>query len=398
MQPVTRMAPDFRTGREHVPEQWPRAARLRNNRTVQTVSLFSGCGGSDLGAKRAGAQVVFANDISPVAGETYRRHKNLVASDTTEFMGGDIREVKNFPACELLLGCYPCQSFTMGGPRSPRTDPNSVLYQEFLRALRQVKPQYFVVENVAGMQWLEDGRYLREQVDVFREAGEGYEVSVKLLNARDYGVPADRKRVFLVGVRRDLGQFFWFPAPTHGPRSTSAEPHLAHGEAIRQLRLDAAGEYYDYRVPEESWWYMSRNRKRPWDSPSYTIVGNWRHEPLHPASPLMRMVSSNLKDASKQVWEFSASYDPMGGQPERPRLAKARRLSWRECAALQTFPAEFDPAGSVEQKFRQIGNAVPPKLMEAIVCRITTGAGLRAERPGELIDELAGQQPAVARS
>lgn len=163
---------------------------------------------------------------------------------------------------------------------------------------------------------------------------------------------------------------------------------MAHGETIKDLPLDPIGEYYDYRRPQEWWWYMSRNRKRPWDEPSYTIVGNWRHVPLHPASPTMRLVSSNLANKSRQVWEFTGTYDHLEEHPERERLAEPRRLSWRECAALQTFPLDFQPVGGLQAKYEQIGNAVPPRLMEAIVREITNGAGLRASPPPEYVERL----------
>lgn len=356
---------------------------------MRAISLFSGCGGSDLGAKRAGVDIVFANDSSPLAAQTYREHKALLASEAVDVRWGDIRAIRSFPSCEILIGCYPCQSFTMGGPRSPKGDWRSTLYREFFRCLKLSNPLYFVAENVAGMQWLENGEYLKSQIEAYQQAGKGYLVSVKLLDAKDYGVPADRKRIFIVGVRQDVGACYWFPSPTHGPRSPNKTPYASHGEAIKHLPLHPAGEYYDSRKPDEWWWYMSRNRKRPWDAPSYTIVGNWRHVTLHPASPTMELVTSDLANKFKQVWKFTQQYDHLAGHPERMPLPEPRRLSWRECAALQTFPSGFEPVGSVEAKFRQIGNAVPPKLMEAIIGPITSGTGLRSERPPELLDELA---------
>ncbi len=279
---------------------------------MKGVSLFSGCGGSDLGAKRAGVDIVFANDNSPLAAQTYLEHKALLASEAVDVRWGDVRAIRSFPSCEILIGCYPCQSFTMGGPRSPKGDWRSTLYREFFRCLTQSNPLYFVAENVAGMQWLENGEYLKSQIEAYQQAGKGYLVSVKLLDAKHYGVPADRKRIFIVGVRKDVGAYYWFPNPTHGPRSPNKTPYASHGEAIKHLPL-----------------------------------------------------------------------------PERMPLPEPRRLSWRECAALQTFPSGLEPVGSVEAKFRQIGNAVPPKLMEAIIGPITSGRGLRAERPPELLDDLA---------
>jgi DNA (cytosine-5)-methyltransferase 1 len=199
------------------------------------------------------------------------------------------------------------------------------------------------------------------------------------VNAKDYGVPAERRRLFIVGVRRDVGSFYWFPEPTHGPHSPKRIPYVSHGDTIAALPLDAKGEYYARDNPANSWWYMSRNRKRRWEDPSLAIVANWRHAPLHPASPRVEFVSRDADNRSMQVWRFSAEYDHVDRHPERPMLSKPRRLSWREAALLQTFPSTFVPSGAAEAKFSQVGNAVPPLLMERLVSPLVDGSGLRDE-------------------
>lgn len=335
------------------------------------VSLFSGCGGSDIGAKKAGVEVIFANDNDADSIATFLKYIQLTAKNSTKVIKDDIANIKKFPECDLLIGCYPCQSFTMGGPRSPDKDPRSKLYLEFKRCLEQSKPKFFVTENVAGMAWLNGGEFLTAQLECFRETGKGYNISVELLNAKDYGVPQDRKRVFIIGVRKDLDFHYWFPQATHGDSKGAQLDLEAHGEAIANLPVDAENEYYDYPPKPFSWWYMSRNRKRRWEEPSYAILANWSHAPLHPASPSMKMIESNLKDGFKQKWKFQEEYDHLEGHQDRPKLIKPRRLSWRECAAIQTFPPGFDPVGNVASKFRQIGNATPPLLMEVIVRGIT---------------------------
>jgi DNA (cytosine-5)-methyltransferase 1 len=345
---------------------------------LKAISLFSGCGGSDLGATRAGIDIVLANDNYAPAAQTYKRFKSLLASDAVDFRDSDVREIRAFPSCELLLGCYPCQSFSMGGPRNPESDPRTKLYREFRRCLNATNPRYFVAENVAGMKWLESGQYLEAQLRSFKDAGNGYRASVAMLNAKDYGVPADRKRIFIVGVRKDLHAWYHFPPPTHGPNSEGEVPYESHGKALVHLPVEADGEYYNQGTEPFSWWYMSRNRKRPWREPSHTIVANWRHLPLHPASPKMRLVESDLAKKSFQRWEFTRSYD---APKDQAKLPEPRRLSWRECAALQTFPPEFEPHGTIEQKCLQIGNAVPPLLMQRIVEGLVTKACLFDERP-----------------
>lgn len=165
----------------------------------------------------AGVEIIFANDISRTCSETYRANEAILSSGHAEFHQGDVSDIESFPSCDLLIGCYPCQGFSMGGRRSPRDDPRTKLFVQFFRCLEATKPKFFVAENVAGMQWLEQGEHLRRQVDAYRSAGIGYVVSIKLIDAKEHGVPADRKRIFMVGVRRDLGLYYWFPTPTHGP-------------------------------------------------------------------------------------------------------------------------------------------------------------------------------------
>ena len=275
--------------------------------------MFRGCGGGDIGAKRAGAQIIFANDNSSTAIATYRQYRLLMVEQHADIRFGDVANIKTFPTCELLIGCYPCQSFTMGGPRNPDAYQKSRLFLQFRRALIESNPKYFVAENVGGMAWLKAGRYLEEHLEAFETAGRGYAVTSKILNVKDYRVPADRRRVFMVGVRKDLDCSYSFPKPSHGPESTSQTPWTSHGDAISALFERAEGEYYDYPKEPFTWWYLSRNRKRRWDTTSYMISGNDRHIPLHPASPTMRLVESMLHDGSKQRWEFAEEY--LSGQP-----------------------------------------------------------------------------------
>jgi len=344
---------------------------------MKTISLFAGCGGMDLGAEAAGAKVVYANEIDPDACATLRQwfRKAKIAE-------GPIADENSFPKGDLVVGGYPCQSFSMGGRRDPKKDERTYLYLQFARVLKQVQPKYFVAENVAGLKKLQGGIFLQEQFNAFNQAGPGYRVTVAQLDAKDYGVPQTRKRVLLVGVRRDLGQVFHFPHPTHGKPTRQAPyllPYTSHGEAIKGLPLWPQGEFYERLHDPEghwSWYYMSRQRKAPYDGPSYTVVANWRHVTLHPAGPTMKLTWSDLQNGWKQRWDFSDEYEHLESDPTRPTLPEARRLSWRECAAIQTFPKGFEPVGNVESKFTQIGNAVPPKLAEVVVRHLISGAGL----------------------
>lgn len=351
---------------------------------VKTISLFSGCGGMDIGAERAGAVVIYANDVMTAAAETYASQFPDI-----EFVSGDIRGIKSFPSADLVIGGYPCQSFSLGGNRKPERDERTQLFREFARCVDTVTPRFFVAENVKGLKSVAGGVWLEEQLKLFRNLGPlGYNVSWGLLHAEHYGVPQRRKRIFIVGVRKDLGLHYWFPSATHGSEKDAARLGLkkleSHGDAIAGLPLWPTGEFYERPHDPEghfAWYYMSRNRKARWDAPSFTILANFRHVTLHPASQTLTLTWSDLANGWKQRWDFSGEYEHTIGHPERPILDEPRRLSWRECALIQTFPGGFEPSGDLERKFEQIGNAVPPRLAEAVIQPLISGTGLSPWEP-----------------
>lgn len=301
------------------------------------VSLFSGCGGSDAGLIAAGFDVVMANDILPYARDVY-----LANHPETEYVLGDIRKIEHFPHAELLVGCYPCQGFSQGGARDPSRKINT-LYLEFARALNQTKPKAFIVENVSGMVRANFRHLLEDQLKVFSEIG--YNVKAEVLNAADYGVPQERKRIFIVGLRSDLGLEYEFPEPTHG--KGRIEPTVTIKCALEGMPEWPTGEFYDL---DFHWYYLSRNRWRGWGEPSKTIVANPRHMPLHPMSPHLVKLEHN-------VWQFANE-------------GRARRFSYREAARLQGFKGDMvfpdTSAGNLNNRYTVIGNAVPPPLFEAV--------------------------------
>ncbi|MDD5030673.1 MAG: DNA (cytosine-5-)-methyltransferase [Rhodoferax sp.] len=305
---------------------------------MQAVSLFSGCGGSDAGVIANGFDVLMANDKLAYARDVYQANH-----PATDYVLGDVAKVKTFPAAQLLVGCYPCQGFSQGGVRQASSSLNT-LYLEFARALGAIKPKAFVVENVSGMVRKNFAHLLQDQFKVFTEAG--YRVKYQVLNAADYGVPQERRRILIVGVRDDLGVDYQFPEPTHGPGCE--QPHATIRNAIGDLPEWPEGEFY---AREFHWYYLSRDRRRGWDAISKTIVANPRHVPLHPMSPALVKLEHN-------VWKFETD-------------ARARRFSYREAARLQGFARDFifpdTDAGSLDMRYKVAGNAVPPPLFEAVV-------------------------------
>jgi DNA (cytosine-5)-methyltransferase 1 len=259
----------------------------------------------------------------------------------TDYQLKSISEVKHFPRVDLLAGCYPCQGFSQGGARMAGRTIN-LLFLEFARALKQIRPKAFIVENVSGMNRADFRHLLQQQLDVFQDCG--YDVVWKLLNAADYGVPQERKRIFIVGTQKKSKQRYVFPSPTHGFG-------LSRGYVSIRAALDGmpkwpSGEFFEDPF---HWYYMSRNRRRGWDEVSKTIVGHARHMPLHPISPELRCVGKD-----KWIWTSN-----------KPR----RRFSYNEAARLQGFPPGFvlPDTAAIRAKYQVIGNAVPPPLFEQIV-------------------------------
>lgn len=342
-----------------------------NSKLINIVSLFSGAGGLDLGVQLAAISsefnqdiaynalknrssfyhlskkinLVYSNDLFKSANETYLMNFNSdVVKDSR-----DIRKVINFPKSDLMLGGFPCPGFSAAGPRL-LDDPRNFLYIHYIRALMQSKPYFFIAENVKGLMTMAKGQVLDQMTQDFAAAG--YQVSAHLVNARDYGVPQSRERVFIIGTRNDIVEKYAFqyilPTPTHG---TITNPYLTLRDAIGDLPLDT-DDVFD---SDYSSMYMSRNRKKNWNDQSFTIQASGRQAPQHPAGEPMER-------AGKDLWRFMGDFN--------------RRLSVRECARIQTFPDWFifsdgnNPNVSknsrLNEQYKQIGNAVPVLLAEKI--------------------------------
>lgn len=284
------------------------------------ASLFAGAGGMDIGFHKAGFEVVWANDIDKDACDTHR-----LWSDA-EVVCGDVGSInpEKIPAVDIITGGFPCQGFSLSGPRKV-DDSRNVLYKHFVRCVEAKRPSAFVAENVKGLLTLGQGEIIKTIVAEF--ADKGYDVTFDLLNAADYGVPQDRYRVIIVGVRQDLGKKFSLPKK-HSKQVTLAAALFGLDDPAPE---DVCSAAYSSR-------YMSRQRRRGWDQPSFTIPAMAKQVSLHPSSPDMIFVK-------KDVWKFGDG--------------NARRLSWREAAIIQDFPRDMQFCGNLTSKYKQIGNAVP---------------------------------------
>lgn len=297
------------------------------------VSLFSGAGGLDLGFDRAGFHTIWANDFEKDACKT---HENWSKATT---VCGDIGKISNdeIPDSDIILGGFPCQGFSMAGPRK-LDDSRNKLYREYVRIVKAKQPKMFVGENVKGLLTMGDGQVIKAIIKDFSDCG--YDVYYKLLNAKNYEVPEDRERVIICGFRKDLNiKHFEYPKP----RDFIVTIKEAIGDMPPAQAEDVCQQPYSSR-------YMSRNRKRGWNDVSYTIPAMAKQVALHPSSP-------DMIHEGPDKWKFGEN-------------APSRRFSWREAAAIQTFPRDLDFYGDLTSKYKQIGNAVPVKLAEIVATHL----------------------------
>ena len=306
---------------------------------LKTVALFAGCGGLDLGFKNAGFNIIWANDNNKKVQETYRyNHKE------TELVIKNLVDIKSeeIPECDVIIGGPPCQSWSLAGAMKGKEDSRGQLFYEYIRVIKDKRPMAFVAENVKGIVSKAHIESFNEIVEMFKESG--YTVTYKLVNAKNYGVPQDRERVFIVGIRNDLKVSYEFPESTHGKGN-----YVTLETAIGDLR-DNPGEWMEGSFSPI---FMSRNRRRNWDEVAFTVQASGRQTQIHPDSPEMEKIE-------KDKWQFKEESN-----------RKVRRMSVRECARIQTFPDEFKFLGEpINENYKMIGNAVPVKLAEAVARKL----------------------------
>lgn len=338
------------------------------------ISLFSGAGGLDLGFERAGFRTVFANDCDPWAVKAWRRNfpRGSVAART-----GDIREIAlaDIPEGECLAGGPPCQGFSVAGRRL-EDDPRNFLYREFLRVLRGRRPAWTLMENVPGLLSMAGGATFRAILADLR--GAGYAVEARVLNAADFGVPQIRRRVFLVGRRRGVQVRWRWPGPTHADPASLAQARLDR-VALRPwvtVREALAG------LPEPGKGAVA-NHELSCRKICAVIGGGGKFDPA-------------ILNVNECAGVVGAECGASGANHLRPALlpvgsiyggqrtidkANLRRLTTRECARLQGFPDSFVFLGPRDAQYRQVGNAVPPPLAEAIAREIVNAMRREGEYP-----------------
>lgn len=301
---------------------------LTENKIKRVVSLFAGCGGLDYGFHNNKCyKHVYVNDYDKDACNTYEKNYGIKPICI------DIKEIKMIPDCDIIIGGFPCQGFSMANPYRNEEDKRNELYNEILRLLKLKKPSYFILENVKGL--LNMGGYESKE-DKKNQKGKimkvilndltscGYNVKFKLFDIKNYDVPQKRQRVIIIGIRNDIIFNFQWPEPSNNIitlKDTIGDLSIEYNQDLQHI-----GTKHKCIVNG----YLG-NRELKWDDPSPTITGRGGGS---------------------------------GGPVIHNHPSLERRLTVRECARIQTFPDSFKFCGSISSMYKQIGNAVPCKFSE----------------------------------
>lgn len=317
---------------------------------MKIVSLFSGCGGLDLGFEKAGFEIIWANEYDKTIHETYSKNFPNTTLDKRSISNIPSNEI---PDCDGIIGGPPCQSWSSAGAQRGFDDTRGRVFLDFIRVIKDKQPKFFVAENVKGLL----NKSKKESRDIilqlFEEAG--YNITYKLFKASNHGISQDRERVFFIGMRNVKFNFNVPLLPDKTLRDTiyNIKDNVvkSDGWLTNTNTIINSHEYLPEEVSGYSSHFMSRNRVKEWDEYGYTVVCSARHITLHPDAPVMEKVTTD-------VYKFVDGVD-------------YRRLSVRECARIQSFPDSFllyYPR--VVDGYKMIGNAVPPDLAELIAKNI----------------------------
>ena len=328
---------------------------------MKVISLFSGCGGLDLGFEKAGFDIPVANEFDKTIWETYKvNHPN------TKLIEGDVRKVTKEDIAQYIdgevdgiIGGPPCQSWSEAGALRGIDDERGQLFFDYIRILKEFKPKFFLAENVSGMLANRHTKAVQNILDLFDNSG--YDVSLTLVNAKNYGVAQDRKRVFYIGFRKDLNISFVFPKGS----TEDDEKKLTLRDVIWDLKdtavpsieknkhNPAAKNNYEYFTGAFSTIFMSRNRVRSWDEQGFTVQASGRQCQLHPQAPKM------------------IKYDKNDCRFVEGKEHLYRRMTVREIARIQGFPDNFKFIyKNTNVAYKMIGNAVPVNLAYEIALGI----------------------------
>lgn len=331
------------------------------------LDLFCGCGGLSYGFECAGYDILVGIDNDKKALETFElNHKGAksICGDITKLHASDVLSLTNGKQIDIIIGGPPCQGMSLSGPRR-FDDPRNKLYLSYIRFVEELKPKAFVIENVPGLVSLFGGQ-IKDSI-IERLSQLGYKVQYRILCSADYGVPQSRRRVVFVGTRND-----GFEYPTINHEQVTCEMALSDLPPL----VDTLGaEIQEYNTaPQCAYQELMRRRS--------TKVQN--HVAAHHSLKVQSIISmvpdggnyKNLPDEYRGTRNFHVAWTRFNSQKPAPTIDTGHRHHFhykynrvptvRECARIQSFPDDFVFLGNKTQQFRQVGNAVPPLMAQAI--------------------------------
>ena len=344
---------------------------------LQAIDLFSGAGGLTLGFKQAGVKTICAVEIEPIRVQTFGLH-----SPDAEIENGDVQKIdlsRYRGKVELVYGGPPCQPFSSGGLRKAHSDERNMV-PSFIAVLRSVQPEAFLMENVPGLAVGERRAYLRSVLDEFESMG--YRLSHRVVNAADYGVPQKRRRLIVVGMR---GRTFRFPEESHG--LGRAIPFVAVKDVLPRHQI---GE------PNPSKVFYAKNpdlRPSPYDGHVFNGGGRPidRDQPCHTILASAGGNKTHFFDELNLVSDYHSQL--MAGDPPKiGSLPGARRLTVLESMVLQTFPPDMVFRGPRSAQYKQVGDAVPPKLAFVLAGAIVRQLGEETREEADPVLPLKQKQ------
>lgn len=332
--------------------------KVRPKNDYNSIELFAGAGGLALGLENAGLKCVMLNEFDKYACQTLRMNRpnwNVVEGDVAQI---DFSKYKN--KVDVITGGFPCQAFSYAGKRLGLEDARGTLFYEFARAVQTIKPLICVGENVKGLLNHEGGATLEGMKSILKEIG--YKVlEPKVLKAIFYKVPQKRERLFLVGIREDIDVDFFYPSPFH--KIYNLQDAFKSGELFNCDVPKSLGTKYPKRKAEIL-------KKVP-------EGGYWRDLPLKLQKEYMQksffLGGGKTGMARRMSWNepsLTLTCSPAQKQTERCHPSETRPFTVREYARIQTFPDDWEFSGSINQQYKQIGNAVPVNLAKEVGYKI----------------------------
>lgn len=313
------------------------------------VDLFCGAGGMSYGFEKAGFNTIFAVEFNNVYAETYKlnfRNTKIYVGDIKTISDEEIISIGQNNRVDIIIGGPPCQGFSIAGNigRKFLDDKRNHLFLEYVRFVKLLQPKIFVLENVASLVKHNKGETIKEIVECFEKCG--YTVQYKVLNAVNFNVPQERRRVFVVGTKK--GYCFEYPSENNHEISIK--------EAIGDLPSLKSGEKSKIDLHE-----AMNHSKQMLEKMKYVKDGGNRNDIPEKMRPTSGDIRKYIRYAS-----WKPSFCVTGDMRKIFHYEQNRALTCRELARLQTFPDEFKFFGNSIQIQQQIGNAVPCKLAESV--------------------------------